>query len=104
MSLELKQVSDETKAAFERWRLLVDLTNRSEAMISVSVSRVERGNRLRETAHKTATGMKAAVMVKAAEYETEAYTYLAVVPGYRRYFEDELVKVRDQIEGGIGYE
>lgn len=104
MSLGLKQVPDEIKTAFEQWKLLTDLIHRSEAMLSVSVSRVERGCRLRGASQKTATGMRAAVMAKAAEYEAEAYTYLAVIPAYRKHFEAELEKVRNQIEGGIGNE
>lgn len=104
MSIELKQVSDETKAAFEQWKLIVDLIHKSEAMISEAVSRVERGERLRETTDKIAAGKKAAIMAKVAEYEKEAFTYLAVVPKYHKYFIAELVKVRDQIEGEIDYE
>lgn len=100
MSIELQKVTDEIKEAFEHWRLLIDLTNKAEAVISASVSRVERGSRLRQT-FNIATGKNAALMVKATEFEGEAFTYLTFVPGYRTYFKEELKKVRGQIEGGI---
>lgn len=104
MNVELQPVSDEVVNAFEQWRLLVKLFRKSEAMVSMAISRLERGDRIRGTSPSLAIGEKAYMLAKTSHYEAEAYTWLSVVPEYHEFFRLEIIKVRSQIEGELGHE
>jgi|LGOV01.1.fsa_nt_gb hypothetical protein len=104
MSVDLQPVSDQVKTAFEQWLLLIKLFRKSEAMISRAMSRLDRGDRLRTAAPPVAIGEKAYILAEASRYETEALTYLSLVPEYHEFFSLEIIKVRTQIEGGLDNE
>lgn len=104
MSVALQPVSDQVKTAFEQWQLLIKLFRKSEAMISRAISRLDRYDRLRAAAPLVSIGQKAYILAEASRYEAEALMHLSVVPKYHEFFRLEIIKVRNQIEGGIDNE